>query len=265
MTPFIILDSVDFIQIPVTDTRVYFPASSHLLGKNIQTITLNTELDGTDITGNYQIFDPENCFITLFDIDGNLIFDKLPLYMLSNENSEIYTINKEVDFERSYIDVNRGENPEAALFFNVFISEYDKQHKPQNNCRIKSVLLFAGAYISGCTINEQEKIYSLSFPVSNQPADISFKGMYALTGKKINRITLSNTNGKVNGYFLIVPKEGNRYINNLALNHLYGYNKDPLPRFIEPISIDFDRTYIYIRPTSEAEYENQLTVNFYYE
>lgn len=50
MTPFIILDSVDFIQIPVTDTRVYFPASSHLLGKNIQAITLNTELDGTDIT-----------------------------------------------------------------------------------------------------------------------------------------------------------------------------------------------------------------------
>ena len=61
MTPFIILDSVDFIQIPVTDTRVYFPASSHLLGKNIQAITLNTELDGEFCLFGEQLYLKPKC------------------------------------------------------------------------------------------------------------------------------------------------------------------------------------------------------------
>lgn len=264
MTPFIILDSVDFIQIPVTDTRVYFPASSHLLGKNIQAITLNMNPFGTDITGNFDVLPPGNCFITLFDTDGNLIFDKLPLFMIASEIETIYEINKKVDFERSYIDVKNVPETESTLFFNIFISEEYKQKEKIYKQHYKT-LLFAGVYISGCAINEQEKIYSLSFQTGNQPIDISFKGIYALTGKKIYRISLTSQGNHVNGYFLIVPKEEGRYINNLALSNLYGgFTTDKSPRFIKPLEINFDRTYLYIRPTSEAE-DNVLTINFYYE
>lgn len=228
----------------VDNNRIYFPASSHLQGKNIHAIMINDDVFGTDVTGNFNLEDTDNAYITLYDISGELIFNRLPLQMLSTQKTNYYIINRIVDWQRSFIQkaTSFPVDVKNAIFFTVFINGKSKAPK-----------------------HEAENIYTLTYAVSNTPETITFKNFHALNGKKISRITL-NDKDTVNGYLTLVPKDKRRYINNLPLSYLYDKLEYQIDlRYINPVEIDWDRSYLLIRPTSEAEYYNTLNINFHYE
>lgn len=236
--------SCDFIQMIVNDNRIYFPASSHLQGKNIHAIMINDDVMGTDITGDYTLDDTDNTYITLYDISGKMIFDRLPLMMLSTSRTNYFIIDRVIDWERSFIEKLGSIDYDniTAVFFSVFINGQSKS--PQK---------------------DPENIYTLTYPVSNTAETILFKNFHALNGKKISRITLNDAD-HVNGYLTLVPKDKKRYINNLPLSFFYtdwSYNIDI--RYINPVEIDWDRSYLLLRPTSESEYYNTLNINLHYE
>lgn len=238
------IDSCDFIQMIVNDNRIYFPASSHLQGKNIHAIMINDDVMGTDITGDYTLDDTDNTYITLYDISGKMIFDRLPLMMLSTSRTNYFIIDRVIDWERSFIEKLGSIDYDniTAVFFSVFINGQSKS--PQK---------------------DPENIYTLTYPVSNTAETILFKNFHALNGKKISRITLNDAD-HVNGYLTLVPKDKKRYINNLPLSFFYtdwSYNIDI--RYINPVEIDWDRSYLLLRPTSESEYYNILNINLHYE
>ena len=228
----------------VNDNRIYFPASSHLQGKNIHAIMINDDVMGTDITGDYTLDDTDNTYITLYDISGKMIFDRLPLMMLSTSRTNYFIIDRVIDWERSFIEKLGSIDYDniTAVFFSVFINGQSKS--PQK---------------------DPENIYTLTYPVSNTAETILFKNFHALNGKKISRITLNDAD-HVNGYLTLVPKDKKRYINNLPLSFFYtdwSYNIDI--RYINPVEIDWDRSYLLLRPTSESEYYNTLNINLHYE
>lgn len=228
----------------VNDNRIYFPASSHLQGKNIHAIMINDDVMGTDITGDYTLDDTDNTYITLYDISGKMIFDRLPLMMLSTYRTNYFIIDRVIDWERSFIEKLGSIDYDniTAVFFSVFINGQSKS--PQK---------------------DPENIYTLTYPVSNTAETILFKNFHALNGKKISRITLNDAD-HVNGYLTLVPKDKKRYINNLPLSFFYtdwSYNIDI--RYINPVEIDWDRSYLLLRPTSESEYYNTLNINLHYE
>lgn len=236
------IDSCDFIQMVVNDNRIYFPASSHLQGKNIHAIMINDNSYGMDVTGNYQLSVVYNCYITLFDIYGDLIFDRMPLMQLTTSTMNQYIIDKVVDWERSFIEKTDNYFPEgySVLFFSIFINGKSKLPK-----------------------KDPENIYTLTYPVSNNPDTILFKNFHALNGKKISRITI-NSISKINGYLTLVPKDKKRYVNNLPLS-FWGGTANHLLRYINPIEVDFDRSYLLLRPASSPEINNNLDINFHYE
>ena len=238
------IDSCDFIQMIVNDNRIYFPASSHLQGKNIHAIMINDHVMGTDITGDYTLDDTDNTYITLYDISGKMIFDRLPLMMLSTSRTNYFIIDRVIDWERSFIEKLGSIDYDniTAVFFSVFINGQSKAPK-----------------------KDPENIYTLTYPVSNTAETILFKNFHALNGKKISRITLNDAD-HVNGYLTLVPKDKKRYINNLPLSFFYtdwSYNIDI--RYINPVEIDWDRSYLLLRPTSESEYYNTLNIDLHYE
>lgn len=238
------IDSCDFIQMIVNDNRIYFPASSHLQGKNIHAIMINDDVMGTDITGDYTLDDTDNSYITLYDISGKMIFDRLPLKQLSTSNTNYYIIDRVIDWERSFIEkpLDPLDTVTSAVFFSVFINGQSKAPK-----------------------KDPENIYTLTYPVSNTAETILFKNFHALNGKKISRITLNDAD-HVNGYLTLVPKDKKRYINNLPLSFFYTHwSYDIDIRYINPVEIDWDRSYLLLRPTSEAEYYNTLNINLHYE
>ena len=125
------IDSCDFIQMIVNDNRIYFPASSHLQGKNIHAIMINDDVMGTDITGDYTLDDTDNTYITLYDISGKMIFDRLPLMMLSTSRTNYFIIDRVIDWERSFIEKLGSIDYDniTAVFFSVFINGQNKSPK----------------------------------------------------------------------------------------------------------------------------------------
>ena len=205
---------------------------------------INDDVMGTDITGDYTLDDTDNSYITLYDISGKMIFDRLPLMMLSTSRTNYFIIDRVIDWERSFIEKLGFIDYDniTAVFFSVFINGQSKAPK-----------------------KDPENIYTLTYPVSNTAETILFKNFHALNGKKISRITLNDAY-HVNGYLTLVPKDKKRYINNLPLSFFYthwSYNIDIL--YINPVEIDWDRSYLLLRPTSESEYYNTLNINLHYE
>ncbi len=258
-----VIHNVDFIQVQVKpgDDKVYFPVSSHLEGKNILSIEYYSGSNGLDITGNFPISTLSSSFVTLYDKDGNLVTNSLYIANFTSSFGNKIIINREIDWERSFISISDIIlNPEI-IFFVVYIGE--------RNLGVPS----------------QRNFYNLSLPVSSPTTDISlFRKVQSLEGKKITGIyALSQTSegtippkiaAPICGYLYLVPKKGNRFINYMPIQLLSGIALSPTYGnlfnavsfqmiFLEPTEINFNKSKILVRSTDDSI--KTINLSFYYE
>ena len=78
-----VIQNVDFIQLTVNpgENRVYFPVSTHLQGKKILWLESYYVASGVtyDLAGRYPLLMSTGIYVTLYDMDGNLIVDSLTI------------------------------------------------------------------------------------------------------------------------------------------------------------------------------------------
>ena len=258
-----VIHNVDFIQIPVKpgDDKVYFPVSSHLDGKNILSIEYYPGNYGLDITGNFPLTVLQSSFVTLYDKEGNLIANSLYISNFTSPCGNKIVINREIDWERSFISISDVILNPGIIFFVVYIGEV--------NLKIPS----------------QRNFYNLSLPISSPISDISlFRKVQALEGKKITGIyALSQTStgtipptimSPICGYLYLVPKHENRFINYIPIQLLSGIYVSPTfenlfnavsfqMTYIEPTEINFDKSKLLIRSTDDSI--KNINLSFYYE
>ena len=255
-----VVQNVDFIQVQVNpgDSKVYFPVSSHLLGKTILFLESCFAPFATyDLTGRYPVLATENLYVTLFDVNGNLIVDSLTIsYFYPFSGNDLPKIDAVIDWERSFVSIQTEIAQTSVLYFSVYIGKYNLPVPQQNN------------------------VYNLSIPVNSAMMDISlYRKVQALSGKKITGIYASSENPSQeiiypnfieSGYLYFVPKDSSRYLNWIpipffsGLESLMQVGTIPLWRkFIDPVEINFDRSKIYIR--SDNSESRILNLTFCYE
>lgn len=258
-----VIHNVDFIQIPVNpgDDKVYFPVSSHLEGKKILSIEYFSDENGLDITGNFPLAKLDSSFVTLYDKEGNLVANSLYLANFTSISGNNIIINREIDWERSFISISDPIANSEILFFAVYIGD------------------------ENLPIPAQRNFYNLSLPVSSPISEISlFRKVQALEGKKITGIyALSQkstgtipptTMFPICGYLYLVPKHENRFINYIPIQLLSGIYVCPTlgvlfnavsfqTTFLEPTEINFDKSKLLIRSTDDSI--KNINLSFYYE
>lgn len=255
-----VIQNVDFIQVQVNpgDSKVYFPVSSHLLGKTILFLESCFAPFATyDLTGRYPVLASENLYVTLFDVNGNLIVDSLTIsYFNSFSGNDLPKIDAVIDWERSFVSIQTEIAQASVLYFSVYIGKYNLPVPQQNN------------------------VYNLSIPVNSAMMDISlYRKVQALSGKKITGIYASSENPSQeiiypnfieSGYLYFVPNDSSRYLNWIPISFFSGLESlmqigtIPLWRkFIDPVEINFDRSKIYIR--SDNSESRILNLTFCYE
>ncbi len=265
------IHNVDFIQLllPLDEVITYFPASSHLKGKRIQTLHLLDNLGGKDLSGNFPLSYLYRAYISLYNVSGDLIIDNLPVaYFSGDYDGDTPVINDVIDWEKSFITFyNRSDfqSSTTCMFFSVFMagSEYP--------------------------IPELSKQYTVELDVEPGTTEISLlnKANF-LQDKKITAIYCCaefNSGGSVKrpilAYLYLTPRESGRYVNYIPLKSLLnvppvavtsgGFSSiEPLPKyyflqnvFIHPSYIDFDKCKILIRQTIGSS--QKIKLQLYYE
>lgn len=258
-----VIHNVDFIQIPVNpgDDKVYFPVSSHLEGKKILSIEYFSDEKGLDITGNFHLVKLDSSFVTLYDKEGNLVANSLYLTNFTGISGNNIIIDREIDWERSFISISDPIANSEILFFAVYIGD------------------------ESLPIPAQRNFYNLSLPVSSPISEISlFRRVQALKGKKITGIyALSQTSTgtippkityPICSYLYLVPQEADRFVNYIPIQLLSGIYVCPTlgilfnavsfqTTFLEPTEINFDKSKILVRSTDNSI--KTINLSFYYE
>ncbi len=261
------IHNVDFIQLlmPVDEVITYFPVSTHLRGKKIHTLHFLISPGGVDLSAKYEIVSPSSAFITLYDVDGNLIVDKFSIiYFTPVYRGNTPTIDRVIDWERSFIYwANRGDSAgnkvTTCMYFSVFFGEGENQ------------------------IPNMLNQYSIELPIISGISEISlYNQLQAIADKKITgvyyacdfSIYMQHPEQPVNSFLYLVPKDQtNRYINYISMisliNRVYNINGESGSTwfyqtvYLNPIYIDFNRSKILVRATKTASKSIKLT--FYYE
>lgn len=258
-----VIHNVDFIQIPVNpgDDKVYFPVSSHLEGKKILSIEYFPGNEGLDITGNFPLTQLDSSFVTLYDKEGNLVANSLYLANFTSLSGNKIIIDREIDWERSFVSISDSIANSEILFFAVYIGD------------------------ESLPIPSQRNFYNLSLPVSSPISEISlFRKVQALKDKKITGIyalsqistgTIPPTIAyPICSYLYLVPQEADRFINYIPIQLLSGIALSPtngIPynavsfqtTFLEPTEINFDKSKILVRSTNNSI--KTINLSFYYE
>ena len=238
------IDCIQLLSQP-EDVISYFPVSTHLRGKKIHTMYLNLYQNGYDLSGKYLLAPSLDAFISLYDAEGNLFIDKFPLiYFNPTFSSQVPIIDREIDWERSFIYWNRPTDPSYqktfCFFFSVFING-EKFPVPSLKNR-----------------------YTITIPVNSSLREFSFYNkMPALAGKKITAVYSSEKTdlvGGMNAYLYLVPETpSDRYINYIPIAFLENGNTRPLSPnspnpfgflqniFLDPVCIDFNRSKLFFR------------------
>lgn len=261
------IHNVDFIQLlmPVDEVITYFPVSTHLQDKVIHTLHFLVSTGGVDLSAKYPISSPASAFITLYDVDGNLIVDKYPIiYFTPVYRGSTPVIDRVIDWERSFIYwADRGDgsgNKETTcMYFSVFVGGGDA-HIPD-------------------MVNQ----YSIELPITSGISEISlYNRLQAIAEKKITGVYyawdfslyLQQPDPLVNSYLYLVPKsQTDRYINYISLVSLLNRSYDMTAKsvtawfyqtvYLDPIHIDFNRSKILVRDPKTTSKSIKLT--FYYE
>lgn len=258
-----VIHNVDFIQIPVNpgDDKVYFPVSSHLEGKKILSIEYFPGTKGLDITGNFPLTQLHSSFVTLYDKEGNLVANYLYLSNFTSLSGNKIIIDREIDWERSFVSISDSIANSEILFFAVYIGD------------------------ESLPIPSQRNFYNLSLPVSSPISEISlFRKVQALKGKKITGIYALSQNSTgtipptiaypICSYLYLVPQEADRFINYIPIQLLSGialFSTNGIPynavsfqtTFLEPTEINFDKSKILVRSTDNSI--KTINLSFYYE
>lgn len=261
------IHNVDFIQLlmPVDEVITYFPVSTHLRGKKIHTLHFNPSTSGVDLSAKYPLSTPSSAFITLYDVDGNLIVDKFSImYFTAVYGGSTPIIDRVIDWERSFIYwENRGDNTgnkvTTCMYFSVFLGEGENQ------------------------IPNMINQYSIELPIISGISEISlYNQLQAIANKKITGVYyafdfslyLQQTDIQVNSFLYLVPKyQADRYINYISLTSLinrpYNITGNALTSwfcqtvYLDPLYINFNRSKILVRDPKTTSKSIKLT--FYYE
>ena len=255
-----VIQNVDSIQLLVNpgDERVYFPVSTHLHGKKILYLESYYVFSSVtyDLTGRYPLLSSSGIYVTLYDMEGNLIVDSLTInYFNSFAGNDLPKINREIDWERSFLTI-RGDIPvKSVIYFSVYIGT------------------------EGLPSSLQKNVYNLPVTISSPFEDISlYRRAQALEGKKINGLYISSLlpgdkqdypSYEESGYIYLVPKDKSRFLNGIPLSFLSGVEAimafGPVSlrrKFIDPVEIDFNRSFIYIRSTNRSTRNLNLTFTY---
>lgn len=121
-----VIQNVDFIQLTVNpgENRVYFPVSTHLQGKKILWLESYYVASGVtyDLAGRYPLLMSTGIYVTLYDMDGNLIVDSLTIdYFNSFSGNNLPRIDAVIDWERSFLSIQTEVPTESVVFFSVYI------------------------------------------------------------------------------------------------------------------------------------------------
>lgn len=261
------IHNVDFIQLlmPVDEVITYFPVSSHLQGKKIHTLHLNLFFNGLDLSGKYPLVASFNAYITLYDIEGNLIIDKYPsIYFTNYYTGSTPVIDRIIDWEKSFIywtdrKDGSGNKITTCMYFSVFIGD------------------------EAFPVPALNKQYAITLPVASNISEISlYNKLQAIAGKKITAVYydldaslyMTNTEQPVNAYLYLVPESpSNRYINNIPLLSLMNRTYQIINKafsfwfyqtiYLEPTYIDFNRSKIFVRNIQNDA--KTIKLIFYYE
>lgn len=264
-----VVHNVDFIQLTVNpgDARVYFPTSTHLQGKKILSMEFLANdaigpgsVYGLDLSNRFPIIYSSSIYVTLYDIDGNLIVDSLFFgYLTTSFGAEFPVIDLVIDWERSFITVSDPVQQTSVIFFSVYLGEKNSVNPVQRN------------------------LYNLPISISPDQLEYSlYRKVQALEGRKITGVYYLENRGngipdkalyQEFGYLYLVPKDKSRYINYIPLQFISGLNFTSIynnyrsvslqQKFIEPVEIDFNRSKILIRSTCTDI--RTLNLSFYYE
>lgn len=262
------IHNVDFIQLlmPVDEVITYFPVSTHLQGKVIHTFHfLLSPEGGVDLSSKYPIASPASAFVTLYDVDGNLIVDKYPIiYFSPAYRGSTPVIDRVIDWERSFI---------------YWADRGDSSGNKVTTCMYFSVFVGAG----GAHIPDMVNQYSIDLPVASGIGEISlYKRVQALADKRIVGVYyacdfslyMQQAYPPVNSFLYLVPKsQPDRYINYISLisllNRAYNMTGESVTTwfyqtvYFDPLHIDFDRSKILVRDPKTTSKSIKLT--FYYE
>ncbi|WP_418207024.1 hypothetical protein [Barnesiella intestinihominis] len=256
-----VIENVDFIQLTVNpgENRVYFPVSTHLQGKKILWLESYYVASGVtyDLAGRYPLLMSTGIYVTLYDMDGNLIVDSLTIdYFNSFSGNNLPRIDAVIDWERSFLSIQTEVPTESVVFFSVYIGS------------------------ENLPIPSQRNIYNLTVPVTSQMEDITlYRKVQALEGKRITGIYVSSDdtsdifnypNFIESGYLYFVPKDKSRFLNCVPITFFSGLEGvleagtlSLRRKFIAPVEIDFNRSKIYIRSTDSRV--RNLNLAFCYE
>lgn len=259
MTP-LVIESCDFVRIRLKagQTTYFFKTAGALTGKKISAISIPTL---GFLSGSLAMIDPSRVYITLIDIDGNIIFNNSPAILFSSASIEIIPIDRVIDWERSYIKVMEGGSVSIdtlSFFANVFTCP---EGKP--------------GIISG-----NEKYYTLPIEFSaDSVTHIPLRNkLNALEGRKIKGAVMYMIPNLVSGYISLYPYDRSRFIERLELSNLVVWavpvfnssileidmNRRCIHTYFDPVEIDFDRSEIEIMPNIESETTN-AEITFIYE
>ena len=260
------IHNVDFIQLlmPVDEVITYFPVSTHLKDKVIHTLHFTISTSGVDLSAKYPLASTASAFITLYDVDGNIIVDKYPIiYFTPVYRGSTPVIDRVIDWERSFIYwSNRsdylGNKVTTCMYFSVFVGAEKSQ------------------------IPDMVNQYSIELPITSGISEISlYNQLQAIAEKKIIGVYyacdfssyLQQPESPVNSFLYLVPVQADRYINYISmeslLNRAYNLVGNIVTTwyyqtvFLNPICIDFNRSKILVRDPKTTSKSIKLT--FYYE
>ena len=261
------IHNVDFIQLlmPVDEVITYFPVSTHLQGKVIHTLHFLMSTGGVDLSAKYPLASTASAFITLYDVDGNIIVDKYPIiYFTPVYRGSTPVIDRVIDWERSFIywadrGAGSGNKVTTCMYFSVFVGEGNKQ------------------------IPNMLNQYSIELPIPSGISEISlYNRLQAIADKTITGIYyafdfslyMQTQNQYVNSFLYIVPKDQpDRYINYIPMeslvNRSYIITGGSVTSwffqsvYFDPLHIDFNRSKILVRDPKTTSKSIKLT--FYYE
>ena len=127
-----LINNIDTIRIPLYANKniYYFPENNNLIGKTINNIYVIegkiTNLSTGRIIRNsvkdpyndLTILEPNQAYLTLYDIDNNIIVNNIELSYFVKNKATIIDINSKINWKNSYINIfdNEIEGKEIVLF-----------------------------------------------------------------------------------------------------------------------------------------------------
>lgn len=260
MSPFV-FDSCDFVQVPLKNgqTTYFFKTAGSLTGKKILSVSIPSL---GFVTVGKAMIDPSQVYITLIDIEGNIIHNNTPAAVFSSGSLDVLPINRIIDWERSYIkimDLYADSLASFSFFLNVYSARADYPLKP-------SV--------------KKDNYYSIRLDyAADRVNHISFSNrLNALRNKKIKSVMIFGEPNIISGFITLYPYDRSRLIERWDISNLMIWNipmslserintefdRRAIRSYFTPTEIDFDRSSIEIIPRKDST-QTAIFITFIYE